>query len=158
MKNHPGGRVQQRPRDRNWLDYRIGSGVFRSIWDIDWRTHMKRVVVVDEDPVSRQAASTILHDLHCDVETVSDGASALTRLGRTPPDAYLVSGSLSSMPASSFVHACRQTPRLAHVRIVVMAVTPRAEIEAIREGAQGCIRKPVDTGGVVAALGDVLRK
>jgi CheY-like chemotaxis protein len=118
---------------------------------------VKRVVVADEDPVSRQAAAAVLHDLDCDVETVADAASVLRHLRRTPPDAYLVSGSLSSMPTSDFVHVCKETPRLADVPIVVMAVTPRAAIDAIREGARGCIRKPVDTGGVVAALSDVLR-
>ena len=33
-----------------------------------------------------------------------------------------------------------------------MAVTPRAAVNAIRMGARGCIRKPVDAGGVMAAL------
>jgi ActR/RegA family two-component response regulator len=37
-----------------------------------------------------------------------------------------------------------------------MAVTPRAAVNAIRMGARGCIRKPVDTGGVMAALQPLL--
>src|SRR5215207_7795060 len=106
---------------------------------------MKRVVVVDEDRISRQTAAAVLHDLHWQVETVADGPTALRRPHRKPPDAFLVSGSLPSMSASTFVQTCRQDPRLAHVPIVVMAVTPRASIDAIREGAQGCVRKPLDT-------------
>jgi hypothetical protein len=39
-----------------------------------------------------------------------------------------------------------------------MAVTPRTAIDAIREGAQGCIRKPLDTGGAVVALSTVVRQ
>jgi CheY-like chemotaxis protein len=118
---------------------------------------MPRVVVVDEDPVSRDSAAAILHGLDCDVEIETDAPSALRRT-RRPPDAYLVSGSLRSMPVSAFVHACRQSPRLANVPIVVMAVTPRGAIDAIREGAQGCIRKPLDTSGAVAALSLALRQ
>ena len=37
------------------------------------------------------------------------------------------------------------------------AVTPRAAVEAIRMGARGYIRKPVDSGGVMSALHDLLR-
>jgi DNA-binding NtrC family response regulator len=117
---------------------------------------MKRVVVVDEDPVAREAAVAILHDLECTVEIVADVRSALKRLRRTPPDAYLVAETSTSIPASAFVRACHQTPRSEHVPIVVMAVTPRAAIDAISEGAHGCIRKPFDSGSMYVALSDVL--
>ncbi|HEY3063592.1 MAG TPA: response regulator [Chloroflexota bacterium] len=119
---------------------------------------MKRVVVVEEDPAARVAAAAILHDLDCEVDAMAEAKSALTQRRRTPPDAILISNSLASMPASAFVRTCREIPRLARVPIIVMAVSPRAAIEAIREGAHACIRKPVDTGGVFVALSDVLRQ
>ncbi len=118
---------------------------------------MKRVVVVEEDPLASRAAAAILHDLDCEVETVTEPKGALRPRRRARPDAILISDNFDSMSASAFVHACRQTRRLADVSIVVMAVTPRAAIDAIREGAHACIRKPVDTGGVFVALHDVLR-
>jgi DNA-binding NtrC family response regulator len=119
---------------------------------------MKRVAVVEEDPVARLAAVAALHDLDCEVETLADPKRVLLDRPRIPLDAILISNSLASMPASAFVRACRQIPRLANVPIIVMAVSPRATIEAIREGAHACIKKPVDAGGVFVALNDVLRQ
>jgi DNA-binding NarL/FixJ family response regulator len=77
-------------------------------------------------------------------------------LEATPPDACLVSNTLAGMPTTRFVRECRQRRDLQDMTIVVMAVTPRAAIEVIREGAQGCVRKPLDSGSAYAALDTVL--
>lgn len=118
--------------------------------------HMKRVVLVDADLVSRAATAAILHTLEFEVETISTGTRALARRRKTRPAACLVAETSQSMTASEFVHACRHHPRFENVPIVVMSVSPRNSIDAIREGAHACIRKPVDEGSVYAALSDVL--
>ena len=51
---------------------------------------MKRILVVDDDSASCRAASEILEELGCAVETMADGAKALKRLRRVVPDAVLV--------------------------------------------------------------------
>ena len=117
---------------------------------------MKRVVVVDEDPVSRAATAAVLHDLHFEVETIPTRGRALERRWRTPPAACLIAESSESMTASEFVQACRQHPQFEDVPIIVVATSPRTSIDAIREGACACIRKPVDEGSVFAALSDAL--
>jgi DNA-binding NarL/FixJ family response regulator len=83
--------------------------------------------------------------------------AALSVLGRVRFDAVLVSASLPLMTASTFVDELRREERLADVPVVVMAVTPRAAIDAIRAGARGCIRKPIDVGGVVSTLSPILK-
>ena len=119
---------------------------------------MKHILVVDDDVACREATTLILQqEFECAVETAADGGAALERLRYTVPDAVLVSLSVPEMAGGAFVQACQQDPVCGGVPIVVMAVTPRAAVEAIRMGARGYIRKPVDSGGVMSALHDLLR-
>jgi CheY-like chemotaxis protein len=117
---------------------------------------MKRILVVDDDLATCAAATGILEALECAVEIVPDGGTALKRLRRGVPDAVLVGLNIPDMAGGAFVRACHDDPRWGNVPVVVMAVTPRAAVNAIRMGARGCIRKPVDTGGVMAALQPLL--
>ena len=117
---------------------------------------MKRILLVDDDAVSCEAATAILQDLECAVEIVNDGGTALERLRQSVPDAVLVGLNIPEMVGSAFVEACHQEPCCRDVPVVVMAVTPRAAVDAIRMGARGCIRKPVDMGGVITALQPLL--
>jgi CheY-like chemotaxis protein len=117
---------------------------------------MTRILVVDDDVASCEAATAILHELGCAVETMADGDAALDRLRHVVPDALLVGLNIPEMAGGAFVQACHQDPRCSDVPVVVMAVTPRAAVNAIRVGARGCIRKPVDTGGLVMALQPLL--
>ena len=117
---------------------------------------MKRILLVDDDAVSCEAATAILHDLECAVEIVTDGGTALERLRQSVPDAVLVGLNIPEMAGGAFVQACHQEPRCNDVPVVIMAVTPRAAVDAIRMGARGCIRKPVDTGGLVMAFQPLL--
>jgi len=117
---------------------------------------MKHILLVDDDVASCAAATEILLELECAVETVADGGVALKRLRRAVPDAVLVGLNIPEMVGSAFVEACHQEPRCRDVPVVVMAVTPRAAVDAIRMGARGCIRKPVDMGGLMATLQPLL--
>jgi CheY-like chemotaxis protein len=117
---------------------------------------MKHILLVDDDAANCVAASAILQDLECAVETVTDGRAALERLRQTVPDAVLVGLNIPDMAGGAFVEACHQEPCCRDVPVVVMAVTPRAAVNAIRMGARGCIKKPVDLGGVVTALQPLL--
>lgn len=117
---------------------------------------MKRVLVVDDDAASCEAATAILEELGCAVETMADSGTALDRLHDVVPDALLVDLNIPDMAGGAFVQACHQDPRCSAVPVVVMAVTPRAAVDAIRMGARGCIRKPVDTGGLTMALQPLL--
>jgi CheY-like chemotaxis protein len=112
---------------------------------------MHRVLVVDEDRNSRQHTSTVLRDLNCRVQAVSDPVLALSQLRHSRFDGVLFSDHMPHMSAAAFIDRLRTDEQLADVRVVAVAVTPRAAIDAIRSGARGCIRKPVDVGSLVSA-------
>jgi CheY-like chemotaxis protein len=113
---------------------------------------MKHILVVDDDVASCEAAASILHALGHDVEIMADGDVALRRLRAAPPDVVLVGLNIPAMADNAFVVASRQGVRCKTIPVLVMAVTPRAAVDAIRMGARGCIHKPIDAGAVAAAI------
>jgi len=117
---------------------------------------IKRILVVDDNAASCQAAAAILRELGCAVETMADASTALERLRHVVPDALLVDLNIPDMSGGAFVQACHRDPCCSGVPVVVMAVTPRAAVDAIRVGARACIRKPIDTGSLVVALQPLL--
>jgi two-component system, OmpR family, response regulator PrrA len=117
---------------------------------------MKRILLVDDDSAGSVAVMAMLETLDCVVDIAPDGDSALRRLRRAVPDAVLVGLNIPDMTGGAFVEACHHEPRCSDVPVVVMAVTPRAAVDAIRVGARGCIKKPVDMGGLMAALQPLL--
>jgi two-component system, OmpR family, response regulator PrrA len=119
---------------------------------------MKRILLVDDDVGNCEAATAILQKLDCAVETVANGGAALKRLRHAVPNAVLVGLNIPDMSGSAFVQACHQEPRCSALPVVVMAVTPRAAVDAIRLGARGCIKKPVEMGGVMATLQPLLQE
>jgi DNA-binding NtrC family response regulator len=116
-----------------------------------------RVLVVDEDSCTCDAACEVLEKLGCEPRGAVGARQAWRALRRARPDAALVSVSLPEMAGSNFVEEWKHDPRCADVPIVVMATTPRAAVDAIRAGARGVIKKPIETAGVVNCLPDVLR-
>jgi CheY-like chemotaxis protein len=118
---------------------------------------MTHLLLIDEDHVAAEAAATVLQHFGCTVEIVTRACDALRALRRAPPDAVLVSIDVPAMADGAFVTACHQMPGCATVPIVVMGVTPRAALGAIRAGAHAFIKKPIEAGGVAAALPAILR-
>jgi CheY-like chemotaxis protein len=115
-----------------------------------------RVLIVDDDARTCDAACEVLEELGCTVSGAAGARQAWRALRRARPDAALVSNSLPEMVGSSFVEEWRHDPRGADVPIVVMAATPRAAVDAIRAGARGVIKKPIDPAGVVTCLSELL--
>src|SRR5579859_3460864 len=85
---------------------------------------MKHILLVDDDAANCAAASALLQDLECAVETVTDGGAALERLRQAVPDAVLVGLNIPDMAGGAFVEACHLEPYCRDVPVVVMAVTP----------------------------------
>jgi CheY-like chemotaxis protein len=67
---------------------------------------MKRILVVDDDAASCEAAALILQqEFECTVETAADGVAALESLRRTLPHAVLVSPNLPAVGGDAFMQA-----------------------------------------------------
>jgi CheY-like chemotaxis protein len=117
---------------------------------------MLRILVVDEDSRSRKQAADVLRQLACTVRTVGDPRAALSLVRQLRFDAILVSSSLPAMTPSAFLEAVHLVEPRRDMAVIAMAATPRTAIDAIRAGARGCVRKPIDVGGIVSALPSLL--
>jgi DNA-binding NtrC family response regulator len=114
---------------------------------------MKPILILTEDPATRASTQRTLVELGYDVEFRRTPAMAMERVRRRRrPGAVIVDVQLASGGCSTFIKACRREARPAEMPILVMATTPRAAVDAIRAGAQGCVKAPVDSATLVPML------
>jgi two-component system, cell cycle response regulator len=114
---------------------------------------MKRILILTEDPATRASTRRTLLELGYDVELRGSPAKAMERVRRRRrPSAVIVDVRLGSCGCSTFIEACRREARPAEMPILVLAATPRAAVDAIRAGAQGCVKAPVDSATLLPML------
>ncbi len=110
--------------------------------------HRKRVLVVDEDAAALETTLRALRELDppCELESARNGFEAGLKLADSAPDLVILSASL---PGTSFAAVCstiRSRPDTRDSRILAVASQPdpRLSEEMLREGASGCLAKPLD--------------
>jgi len=113
---------------------------------------MRRILVVTADPETRTSTARVLAELGYAVEFDRTPARAVQHVRRRRPAAVMVDVHLTPQCCPTFVEACRQEASPAEMPILIMATTPRAAIEAIRAGAQGCVKTPVEPSTLVPML------
>ena len=116
---------------------------------------MKRILVVTSDSATRASARRTLVDLGYAVQFAPTGAKAVDRVRRRRPAAVMVDVGLASQSCPAFVEACRREASRADMPILVMAPTPRAAVDAIRAGAQGCVRTPFEPATLLPMLSQI---
>ena len=116
---------------------------------------MRHILVVTTDSETRARAARAVAELGYSVKFGRTPLKALGLVQRRRPAAVIVDVQLTSQGCSTFVEACRREVSPAEMPILVMAATPRAAIDAIRAGAQGCIKAPVDPATLLPMLSQV---
>jgi CheY-like chemotaxis protein len=121
----------------------------------------QRILVVDDDPVTRELAVGVLKASGFVVEQASDGQAALDMLAR---DARYSLVTLDlNMPHVGGLDVLRQMRGAAGtsgVPIIVLtsAEGAEAEVDLMNEGADDYLRKPLDAARFVARVRAVLRR
>jgi CheY-like chemotaxis protein len=104
-----------------------------------------RILLVEEQAVTRDLVRPVLGRLHHRVESVADGGSALAQAQRDPADLVLVSTTLPDMPGAALIGALRDLPRLERAPIVAVCHGGAAVREAcLAAGAAACLDRPVE--------------
>jgi diguanylate cyclase (GGDEF)-like protein len=106
----------------------------------------KRILLADDDPVSRLLATRALGALGFEVESVEDGEDALAAIERDRPDLVILD---VEMPRLGGFEACTALRSRRETReIPVLIATGRADAEtidrALATGASDFIKKPLD--------------
>ena len=119
---------------------------------------MKRVLVVEDSTPIRVLLATVLAEAGYDVETASDGESALARAAHTAYDLVVTDMTLPGIGGSELIRSLRalELQRSTPV-LVITAVTRADKLRASREaGASAFIFKPFKSDNVVQTVRGLL--
>jgi CheY-like chemotaxis protein len=113
----------------------------------------KRILLIDDNPVTREAMSMLLAASGYCVALASNGADALQRLHEhRRPDLILLDLAMPVVDGHEFRRQQQREEALASIPILVLSGAERAEEEAAALGAAGCLHKPVDFGRLLEAI------
>lgn len=118
-----------------------------------------RLLIVDPDPLSARLLRATLAEEHYVIDVAVSGADALRKIAASPPKVLLLELALPDMPGLELVLSLRAAPETRD--IVVIVVTSRngheAETAALRAGASGYVRKPIDPIAFPDFMGSTLK-
>ena len=117
----------------------------------------RRVLVVDDDPVSVRILTRAFSDAGYRADSAPDGFQAGAKLYSFLPDLVTLDLRMPGLSGLQVLEFVRAVPRLAGVRIVVVSGLPAAELrKAIRAGADAAFRKPVDPAALLETAARLL--
>ncbi|MGV8977788.1 MAG: response regulator [Cellulomonas sp.] len=118
---------------------------------------MTRILVVDDDQALLRALAINLRARHFEVETASDGASALRRASTFMPDAVVLDLGLPDLDGVEVVAGLRGW---SDVPIIVLSARDSqwAKVDALDAGADDYITKPFGMDELLARIRAALRR
>jgi two-component system chemotaxis response regulator CheY len=105
-----------------------------------------RVLVVDDDPLSRRILEQVLGSAGCDVDSAADGQEALAKVRSHRPDVVVTDW---QMPRMDGLTLCRilkanDETRFTHVLMLSARGETEAKVTGLETGADDYLVKPVD--------------
>ncbi|WP_229908374.1 ATP-binding protein [Comamonas sp. JC664] len=123
--------------------------------DVQGERSRPRVLVADDDPVSRKLAQLYLSPFRFELAMAADGATALDLARRRPPDVVLADALMPGMDGFKLCLELRQDPRLARVPVILTHAVAPDELDlrlAHNVGANGFVRRSQEGDELVGAL------
>jgi CheY-like chemotaxis protein len=119
---------------------------------------IKRVLVVDDNPVSRELIREILDSPDLQVSEAADGREALQRILGERPDLVLADIQMPGLNGFEVLRRIREDNRMSHT--LVLAFTAFAMREdrqkALAAGFDGYVTKPVDAADLRKQIDSLL--
>ena len=118
---------------------------------------MKKILVVDDDPVARQILSTVLKP-HYQVVVSGDAMAAFADARRHSPDLVMLDLGLPAGGGYTVLQRLKSIPALALIPVVVVSGLDRAanEPKALDAGASAYLGKPVNHDELLATVRKLL--
>jgi two-component system KDP operon response regulator KdpE len=116
-----------------------------------------RILVVDDEPLMREALHNILVSRGYQVHIASDGPSALQVTAAADPEVVLLDLVLPGMDGVAVCRQLRRAPRLQILVLSALTDEPR-KIEALDAGADDYISKPFNADELLARVRRALRR
>jgi signal transduction histidine kinase len=117
------------------------------------------VLIVDDDPIGRDAMDAMLSPEGYQLEYASNGPQALEKAGLLTPDLILLDVMMPEMDGLEVCRRLRATPRLAEVPVLMLtALDDRsAMLQGLEAGADDFLSKPVDRQELRARVRTITR-
>lgn len=117
------------------------------------------VLVVDDDPVGRNAVTALLSSDGYEVATAPDGPTALRLATELRPDVLLVDVMMPGMDGFDLTRRIRDLPDLAEVPILLLTALDdhKSRIAGLEAGADDFLSKPLDRTELRARLRTITR-
>jgi CheY-like chemotaxis protein len=110
-----------------------------------------RVLVVDDEPDTRQLLGLLLRHWGLDVVTASNGAEALRLLSVHPVDVVLTDLCMPGMDGVELVRRLKTAPGLDQIPVIATSALPQLP-QALEDSLEAFLRKPLDFERLRAAL------
>jgi DNA-binding response OmpR family regulator len=119
---------------------------------------VSRVYVVDDEPDMVDLLATVLNGEGFEVETYTDGRTALARLLEDPPDILLLDLMMPDLDGFELLKLLRLDSRGSEVAVLVVSARTghQAQIETLQLGANAYIYKPFSPRELVAQVRQLL--
>ncbi|MBF0409318.1 MAG: response regulator [Candidatus Riflebacteria bacterium] len=103
----------------------------------------KKILVIEDDPIFAQMLTKLCRDKGFKVIYSDNGETGLSLLKDYLPDAVLLDLKLPGMDGMKVLSSIKQNPAIRHIPVHVISGMD-SSMEALRNGAIGFLRKPVD--------------
>ena len=105
----------------------------------------KKILVIEDQPDSREMLEIVLQQQGYKVITAEDGLAGLSQAKKEKPDAIITNVNMPNLDGAEMIKQIRQIPELQQVPIVVLsAVTTNDPKALINVGATVVTSKPVE--------------
>ncbi len=119
---------------------------------------MKKVLVVDDNPVSRELIREVLESAHQRILEAGDGEEALEKVLQEEPDLVLLDIQLPVLDGYEVLRRIRGNPRYARLPVIALtAFAMREDCErALAVGFDDYVTKPIDTASLRLRIRNLL--
>jgi two-component system phosphate regulon response regulator PhoB len=119
-----------------------------------------RILLVDDDPATRDEVRAMLAEVGLVVEVVESATEASTRMSKVAFDALVLDWSAPGMQALDFVRGLRRDPKRAPLPVLFLSDRPssRDVVEAFASGADDFLPKPFRAPELGARIFGLLRR
>jgi DNA-binding response OmpR family regulator len=118
-----------------------------------------RILIVDDDPTTRQVLQSILGPEGCEFIVAKDGVEGVDRAGEQPLDLILLDVMMPRMDGFEVCRHVRGDPKLSEIPILILTALDDSDsrIKGIEAGADDIIPKPFDKVELTSRVRSILR-
>lgn len=119
-----------------------------------------RVLIVDDEPNAREGLRDLIESWGYDVSTASDGRSGFEIIKKFQPAIILSDLKMPEMDGLGFLHLLKEEKLLEHTHLIILSAHGNIEtaVEAIKEGADDFLTKPLDVARLKILLEKIAKR